>query len=104
MIEEGKRLPGGDDPRLRWMVGRIEDAPLDPPYALVTAGDALTLMDWDTVLLRLADALTPAGLFAHINLHFLTPPGLNAFGQGLRALKERYLRTPWLPGTRGCRL
>ena len=98
MIEEGKRLPGGDDPRLRWMVGRAEDAPLDPPYALVTAGDALTWMDWDVVLLRLADALTPAGLFARVVLHFLTPPGLDAFGQGLRELKDRYLRTPWLPG------
>src|SRR5438270_13066726 len=35
MIEEGRHLPGGDDPRLRWIVGRVEDAPLDPPYALV---------------------------------------------------------------------
>jgi SAM-dependent methyltransferase len=104
MIEEGKRLPGGDDPRLHWLLGRAEDAPLDPPYALVTAGDALGWMDWEVVLPRLADALTPAGLFAHVGNHFLTPPGLDAFGQGLRALKERYLRTPWLPGSCGSNL
>src|SRR5262249_33085794 len=63
MIEEGKRLPGGDDPRLRWVVGRIEEVPLDPPYALVTAGDALPWLDWDVLLPRLADVLTPSGLF-----------------------------------------
>jgi SAM-dependent methyltransferase len=99
MIQEGSRLPGGDDPRLRWMVGRAEEAPLDPPYALVTAGDSLAWMDWGVVLPRLADALTPAGLLARVGLKFLTPPGLDAFGQGLRALKERYLQTPWLPGS-----
>jgi SAM-dependent methyltransferase len=104
MIEEGKRLPGGDNPRLRWTVGRAEDAPLDPPYALVTAGDSLGWMNWELVLTRLADALTPAGLFAHVGISFLTPPGLDAFGQGLGALKERYLRTPWLPGSCGSNL
>ncbi|MBV8220967.1 MAG: methyltransferase domain-containing protein [Solirubrobacterales bacterium] len=95
MIAEGKRLLGGNDPRLRWVVGRIEDAPLDPPYALVTAGDALGWMDWDVLLPRLADALTPAGLFASVTLELRTPAGLDAFGQGLRALRQRYIRTPW---------
>ena len=97
MIDEGKRLPGGDDPRLRWLVGGIEDAPLDPPYSLVTAGDALGWMDWDVVLPRLADALTPSGLFANVTIEFRTPMGLDAFGQGLRALREHYIRTPWRP-------
>src|SRR4051794_37408975 len=27
MLAEGKRLPNGDHPRLRWMLGRAEDAP-----------------------------------------------------------------------------
>jgi hypothetical protein len=58
-------------------------------------------MDWDVVLPRLADALTPSGLFASVTVEFRTPSGLDAFGQGLRALKERYIRTPWLPGTSG---
>jgi hypothetical protein len=84
---------------LRWIVGRVEDAPLDPPYALVTAGDALVWLDWDVVLPRLAAALTPSGLFASITVELRTPSGLDAFGQGLRALQERYIRTPWRPGT-----
>jgi SAM-dependent methyltransferase len=97
MIEEGKRLPGGDDPRLRWIVGRIEEAPLHPPYALVTAGDSLLWMDLDVVLPRLAATLTPSGLFANVTLEVRTPSGLDAFGEGLRALRERYIRTPWRP-------
>src|SRR5262249_13012216 len=101
MIEEGKRLPGGDDPRLRWVVGRIEEVPLDPPYALVTAGDALVWMDWDVLLPRLADVLNPSGLLAKITVELRTPSGLDAFGQGLRALRERYIRTPWRPGNLG---
>jgi SAM-dependent methyltransferase len=99
MIEEGKRLPGGDDPRLRWMVGQIEDAPLDPPYALVTAGDSLLWMDWDVVLPRVADALTPSGLFANIYVSYRLPAGLEAFEEGRRALRERYIRSPWQPWT-----
>jgi 2-polyprenyl-3-methyl-5-hydroxy-6-metoxy-1,4-benzoquinol methylase len=46
MIEAGKGLPGGGHPRLRWIIGRAEDAPLRPPYALVTAGSSLHWMDW----------------------------------------------------------
>ncbi|MGH2354849.1 MAG: class I SAM-dependent methyltransferase, partial [Chloroflexota bacterium] len=64
MIAEGKRLPGGDHPRLTWIVGRAEDAPLHPPYALVTAGGSLHWMDWDVVLPRLHDLLTSGGMLA----------------------------------------
>jgi SAM-dependent methyltransferase len=101
MIEEAKRLPGGDDPRLRWIVGRAEDAPLDPPYALVTSGDALGWIDLEVLLPRLADALTPSGLLASVVVELRTPSGLDAFGQGLRALRDRYIQTPWLPGNLG---
>jgi SAM-dependent methyltransferase len=64
MIEQGKRLPGGDHPRIQWIVGRAEDAPLRPPYALVTAGGSLHWMDWEVVLPRLRDALTAGGVLA----------------------------------------
>lgn len=64
MIEEGKRLPGGDNPRLRWILGRAEDAPLDPPYALITAGDSMHWMDWPVLLPRLRGMLTPGGYLA----------------------------------------
>lgn len=64
MIVTGKRMPGGDDPRLRWIHGGAEDAPLTPPYALVVAGDSLHWMDWYVVLPRIAGVLTPNGYLA----------------------------------------
>lgn len=64
MIDEGRRLPGGSDPRLRWIVGPAETAPLEPPYGLITAGSSLHWMDHDRVLPRFAAALAPAGRLA----------------------------------------
>jgi SAM-dependent methyltransferase len=64
MIAEGRRLPGGDSPNLTWILGRAEDAPLHPPYALVTASSSLHWMDWHVVLPRFARALTPNGMLA----------------------------------------
>ena len=57
MIEEGRRLPGGSDRRVRWITGRAEDAPLDPPYGLVTCGASLHWMDQALVLPRFRKAL-----------------------------------------------
>jgi SAM-dependent methyltransferase len=59
MIEQGRSLEHGDDPRLRWIHGRAEEAPVVPPYALVTAGDSLHWMDWHVILRRIADLLSP---------------------------------------------
>ena len=47
-------------------LARAEDAPLDPPYALVTAAASLHWMDWAVVLPRLHDALMPNGLLVII--------------------------------------
>jgi len=66
MLAEGRRLPNGDYPRLRWILGRAEDAPLAPPYTLATAAASLHWMEWATVLPRLHDALTPDGLLVVI--------------------------------------
>jgi SAM-dependent methyltransferase len=66
MLEAGRRLPGGDAPNLRWIEGSVEEAPLEPPYALVTAGESLHWMDWAVVLPRLRDMLTPRGQLAII--------------------------------------
>src|SRR5439155_264812 len=41
MIDEGRRLPNGAHPRLRWVIGRAEDGPVDPPYGLITCGASL---------------------------------------------------------------
>jgi ubiquinone/menaquinone biosynthesis C-methylase UbiE len=67
MIALGKRLPGGDDPRVHWIQGRIEDVALDPPYGLITAGESLHWMDWPVILPRFRDALEPGGFLAIIN-------------------------------------
>src|SRR4051794_13431133 len=74
MIAEGQRLPGGDHPRLRWIVGRAEDAPLEGPYTLATAAASLHWMDWDVVLPRLHDLLTPDGLLVVVLDDQLPPP------------------------------
>jgi SAM-dependent methyltransferase len=74
MIERGKRLPGGDDPRLRWIVARMEEAPLDPPYGLVVAASSLHWMDWDIVLPRLREVLASGAFVALLDDQTLPPP------------------------------
>lgn len=64
MIEIGRQLPGGDSPRLHWICAPAEDAPLQPPYALVTAGESLHWMDWERLLPRLHDVLAPGAMLA----------------------------------------
>jgi SAM-dependent methyltransferase len=64
MLERARTLPGGDSPRIRWLHGRAEDASLEPPYALITAGESLHWMEWGVVLPRFARLLTPHGVLA----------------------------------------
>ena len=67
MVAAGRALPGGDRANLRWIVGAAEDAPLDPPYALITAGASLHWMEWAVVLPRFGAALTPGGALALVD-------------------------------------
>ncbi|HEU5199267.1 MAG TPA: class I SAM-dependent methyltransferase [Ktedonobacterales bacterium] len=85
MIEQGKRLPSGDHPRLRWICAPMEDAPLEPPYALITAGASLHWMDWQVVLPRFRQALTPLGMLAIIYDEMLPLP----WDDALRSLIRR---------------
>lgn len=64
MIALGKTLPGGDVPNLRWIASDAEVAPLDGPYALITAGESLHWMDWPVVMRRFREALAPGGYLA----------------------------------------
>ncbi|MDQ2952653.1 MAG: class I SAM-dependent methyltransferase [Chloroflexota bacterium] len=64
MIDEGRKLPLGEDPRLRWIVGTAEDAPLDPPYGLITAGAAVHWFDESRAMPRFARALAPGARLA----------------------------------------
>lgn len=64
MIERGRAMERGSHPNLRWIHGWAEDAPLQPPYALVTAGDSINWMDWGITLPRIKAALSPNGSLA----------------------------------------
>jgi SAM-dependent methyltransferase len=64
MIDQGRTLPNGDAASLRWIIGSAESAPLDPPYALITAGDSLHWMEWAVALPRFATLLAPGGYLA----------------------------------------
>ncbi len=77
MIESGRRLPGGSQPKLRWILGRSEDAPLNPPYALITSGASMPWMNWDVVLPRLSDLLTERGVLAFVD-NRTEPPAWDA--------------------------
>lgn len=64
MIALGKTLPDGNAPNLRWIVSAVETAPLEPPYALITAGESLHWMDWPVVMPSFRDALAPGAYLA----------------------------------------
>jgi ubiquinone/menaquinone biosynthesis C-methylase UbiE len=82
MIAKGRTLPDGDHPRLRWIYGAVETVALDPPYALITAGESLHWMDWEVVFPRFGDALTPGGVVAIVHRAELPTP----WQEGLDAL------------------
>jgi SAM-dependent methyltransferase len=87
MIEEGRRLPGGDQPNLNWISGKVEEAPLRPPYALVTAGESIHWMDWNVLLPRLAAMLSPHGVLAVIERNWDLSPRVS---ERLRPIFERH--------------
>jgi SAM-dependent methyltransferase len=64
MIEEGRRLPGGDSSPITWICSTVEAAPINPPYSLVVIGDAMHWLDWEKVMPRFAQSLTPHGVVA----------------------------------------
>ncbi|HET9016461.1 MAG TPA: methyltransferase domain-containing protein [Thermomicrobiaceae bacterium] len=90
MVAEGRRAPGGDAPNLRWTVGRAEDAPLDPPYALVVGAQSLHWVEWWIVLPRLRDALLPGGYLAVVDAKSPPVPWADA----LDAIVRRYSTNP----------
>jgi SAM-dependent methyltransferase len=86
MIAEGRRLPGGDDPRIRWILGRAEDASLGPPYGLITCGTSLHWMNLALVLPRFREVLASGGHLAIVdnqNVHGL-------YREEVWAITDRY--------------
>ena len=86
MIARGVRLPNGDHPRLRWMVGSAETVRLHPPYNLVTAGDSLHWMDWEVVLPRLKGVLDKNAYLAILSAGTAPTP----WDDALAELVKRY--------------
>ncbi len=74
MIARGQTLPHGDDPRLHWILGKVEEVPLTPPYALITAGASIHWTDWPLAFPRFNSLLTPSGVLALVHRHVLRMP------------------------------
>ncbi|HYR93665.1 MAG TPA: class I SAM-dependent methyltransferase [Methylomirabilota bacterium] len=73
MIDEGRRLPRGNDPRLRWLIGRAEDGPTDPPYGLITCGASIHWMDPLVTLPRFRAMLAPGARLAIVDTENVHP-------------------------------
>ncbi|HLG75127.1 MAG TPA: class I SAM-dependent methyltransferase [Ktedonobacteraceae bacterium] len=86
MIERGRQLPRGNHPNLHWIYGKVEDAPLSPPYALITAGSSIHWPEWDIAFPRFRSMLTPNGYLALIYRRALPMP----WDDELRALREQF--------------
>jgi SAM-dependent methyltransferase len=94
MIEQGKRLPNGNHPCLRWLYGRVEDVALDPPYALVTAGESLHWMEWEIVLPRFHEMLLPGGYLALLD-HVMVPEPWSLLGEILPRYRTNTYARPY---------
>lgn len=66
-IDKGKTLSNGNRPNLNWICDSVEEVPLSPPYALITAGNSLHWLEWNVVFPRLKNALSPRGYLTVIS-------------------------------------
>lgn len=67
MIARGRTLPGGEDPRIRWILGRAEDATPSSRYGLITCGASLHWMQPEIVMPRFRKALAPGARLAVVD-------------------------------------
>lgn len=74
MLERARLLPGGDSAKIHWLQGRAEEVEVQPPYALITAGESLHWMDWGVVLPRFARLLTANGVLAVVYVMYQPVP------------------------------
>lgn len=74
MLQKARLMAEGDNPRLRWILGKAEDAPLNPPYSLITGGNSIHWMDWETLFPRFKQLLTPNGYVALVGRREIDPP------------------------------
>lgn len=91
MLQLARTLPGGDSPKIRWLAGRAEDVALQAPYALITAGESIHWLDWDSVFPRFASVLTPRGVLALAQVQYQPLP---PWYEGFLALVRRFSSNP----------
>jgi SAM-dependent methyltransferase len=78
MLAKGRTFPGADAANLNWIEAAIEDAPLDPPYSLIVAGDSVHWFDWGPTMKIFSDALSPRGVLALVTRDWARDPSLRA--------------------------
>jgi len=74
MIEQGRRLPNGDHPHVHWIFGKVEEVPLAPPYALITAGSSIHWTEWEVAFPRFCSLLTRNGSLALVYRNIFPMP------------------------------
>ena len=89
MMGEGRRLPNGNDPRLRWIEGSAEEAVLHAPYGLITAGAAVHWFDETRAMPRFAAALAPGARLALSEIED-EPVGDGSWARELTHIVKRY--------------
>lgn len=67
MIALGRASPGGNDPKICWIEGKLEEARLAPPYGLVVCGASFHWLDTDVALTCFAQALASDGVLALVD-------------------------------------
>ncbi len=95
MIAEGRNLPAGSDRRIRWIAGRAEDAPLDPPYGLIACGASLHWMDPSLVLPRFHASLAAGAYLAIVDNENVHGP----YREAVWAITDRYAAVAHHPET-----
>lgn len=95
MIAVGRALPGSDDARLRWILGRMEDTELQGPYSLITAGESLHWMDWPVVLPRFRRLLAAGAVLAIVGRRGLPVPWAGELQQAINRFSTNRLFQPY---------
>lgn len=67
VLDVGRTLPHGTNPRINWILGPAETVKLTPVYGLIVAGASLHWMDWNAVFPRFKESLIPDGLICVID-------------------------------------
>ena len=96
MIEQGRRLPNGEHPHLHWIYGKVEEAPLSPPYALITAGSSIHWLEWERAFPLFRSALTSHGFLALVYRRTLPMP----WDANLREMRVQFTAHPSARGSR----